>query len=61
MMDRLESALPPAAQKRVLRLLKDRGISRVLFGRGEPDPAVHDAFLELHEDGSWVWRELQTT
>lgn len=59
MMDRLESALPPLAQKRVLRLLKDRGISRVLFGRGEPDPTVHDAFLELHEDGSWVWRELQ--
>lgn len=58
MMDRLESTLPPEAQKRVLRLLKDRGISRVLFGRGEPDPAVHDAFLELHEDGSWVWKEL---
>ncbi|CAN5825277.1 ABC transporter ATP-binding protein/permease [soil metagenome] len=58
MMDRLESALPPEAQKRVLQLLAKRGISRVLFGRGAPDPTIHDAFLELHADGSWAWTEL---
>lgn len=58
MIDRLDSALSPDVQKRVLDLLSSRGISRVLFSRDDPDPTMHDAFLELREDGSWRWTEL---
>jgi putative ATP-binding cassette transporter len=58
LIDRLESALDPDARRRVLKLFGDRGIGRVVFGRGAPDPSVHDSFLDLREDGSWKWTEL---
>jgi vitamin B12/bleomycin/antimicrobial peptide transport system ATP-binding/permease protein len=55
---RLNSALTDDLRKRVLQLLTDRGITYVSFGEGEPLPGLHDAFLELNEDGSWNWKEL---
>lgn len=57
--DRLESALLPQAQQRVLRLMAGRGIGLVLFSRGKQDASMHDSLLELREDGSWNWRDLR--
>ena len=59
LMDRLESALAPEARRRVLGILAARGIGGVDIGRGLPDPSVHDSFLELRDDGSWLWSELE--
>lgn len=59
LMDRPDSALQPDAQKRVLRILNERGISSILFSRGSADPEVHDSFLELNYDGSWTWIDLK--
>ena len=59
LMDRLETALQPETQKRVLNVLAQRGISTVLFGRGAANASVHDSFLELREDGSWEWKDFR--
>ena len=57
-LDRLNSALTDDARRRVLRLLTEHGITYVSFGEGRPVPGLHDAFLELNDDGSWKWTEL---
>ena len=59
LMDRLETALQPETQKRVLNVLAQRGISTVLFGRGAANASLHDSFLELREDGSWEWKDFR--
>jgi putative ATP-binding cassette transporter len=59
LMDRMGSALSIAAKYRVHKLLAEREITRIQFSRNLPDPALHDANLELHEDGSWTWTELR--
>jgi putative ATP-binding cassette transporter len=59
LMDRMGSALSIAAKYRVHKLLAERGITRIQFSRNLPDPALHDASLDLHEDGSWTWTELR--
>lgn len=57
--DRLESSLSPEAHKRAMHLMAARGISCILFSRGKPDPSLHDACLELHDDGRWTWKVLR--
>lgn len=54
--DELESALNDADRRRVLDLLDASGITCVLFG-SPTDGTCSGACLELHGDGSWVWRE----
>ena len=59
MMDRPESSLGPELQQSVLEALAKRGIGRVVFGRGRPDPSLHDACLELLDHGKWKWNVLR--
>jgi putative ATP-binding cassette transporter len=58
-LDQLDSALSDAEYERVLTLLANHGITCISFGDHAPDPARHDACLELHDDGSWTWKELR--
>jgi vitamin B12/bleomycin/antimicrobial peptide transport system ATP-binding/permease protein len=55
LMDRMGTTLSLEAKYRVHRLLAARRITRIQFSRNKPDPALHDAALELHADGSWTW------
>jgi putative ATP-binding cassette transporter len=59
LMDRMGSALSITAKYRVHQVLADRGITRIQFSRNKPDPELHDASLEIQEDGSWTWAELR--
>ena len=58
-LEQLDSALSEAEEERVLKLLAGHGITCVSFGELAPDPARHDACLELKEDGSWTWTRLR--
>lgn len=55
--DALESALDESECQRVLELLTANGATCVLFGDSCADSRVRGACLELHEDGSWSWRD----
>ena len=57
-LDRLNSALTDDVRRRVLKLFTERGITYISFGEGKPLPGLHDASLELNDDGSWKWSEL---
>lgn len=57
--DNLGSALNASAQKQVLAVLAGRSITCVSFGEDAPDPALHDAGLELKNGGSWAWKDLR--
>jgi putative ATP-binding cassette transporter len=59
LMDRMGSALSAEAKARVHKLLAERGITRIQFSRNKPDPALHDACLDLNENGSWTWSRIQ--
>jgi putative ATP-binding cassette transporter len=58
-LDHLESALSDEARIHVLNLMAKHDITCVSISDGKPDPAVHDACLELREDGSWKWTDLR--
>lgn len=58
LMDRMGTALSFEAKYRTHRVLAARGITRIQFSRNQPDPALHNASLELHADGSWTWSEV---
>lgn len=55
--DELESALNDADRRRVLDLMAANGTTCVLFGGSPPGAGDQGACLELHDDGSWTWRE----
>jgi putative ATP-binding cassette transporter len=57
-LDHIESALNERLHPQVLAALASRGITCVSFGEDGPDPALHDAALEIKDDGSWKWTEL---
>lgn len=57
-LDQLDAAFSDTEHERVLKLLASHGITCVTFGEHTPDPARHDASLELEDDGSWKWMEL---
>ncbi|WP_051946094.1 SbmA/BacA-like family transporter [Verrucomicrobium sp. BvORR106] len=59
-LDHIESALGENHAEMALSALRARGITCVSFEESEPDPARHDAVLELHDDGSWKWIELRS-
>jgi putative ATP-binding cassette transporter len=56
-LDRPHSALTMEALKHVLHSMAKRGITCVSFDDGIPDREIHDACLELREDGTWKWSE----
>jgi putative ATP-binding cassette transporter len=58
LLDQLDAAFNDTEHERVLKLLASHGITCVTFGEHTPDPARHDACLELNDDGSWKWTEL---
>lgn len=57
-LDQLDAAFNDTEHERVLKLLASHGITCVTFGEHTPDPSRHDASLELEDDGSWKWLEL---
>jgi putative ATP-binding cassette transporter len=57
-LDHLEAAVNDRLHVQVLAALAARGITCVSFGEDGPDPALHDAALEIKDDGSWKWTEL---
>lgn len=57
-LDQLDAAFSDAEHERVLKVLAGHGITCVTFGEHTPDPVRHDACLELFDDGSWRWTDL---
>ncbi|MES2470233.1 MAG: SbmA/BacA-like family transporter [Verrucomicrobiota bacterium] len=55
--DELDSSLDEAGRQMVLDLLSRHHITCISFGSGGPPPSYQGASLELHDDGSWTWRE----
>jgi putative ATP-binding cassette transporter len=54
-LDHIESAVNDRLHPQVLAALAGRGITCISFGEDGPDPALHDAALEIRDDGSWTW------
>jgi putative ATP-binding cassette transporter len=58
LLDQADSTLAPTEHGRALKLLTRHGITCISFGNHAPDPSIHDSALELKEDGSWAWSDL---
>jgi putative ATP-binding cassette transporter len=60
-LDRLEAALAPDQEVKILRLLAERSIGYVTIGQRSDSAdlaALYDAVLECMDDGDWTWRVL---
>lgn len=60
-LDHIETSLGEHHAAMAFAALRARGITCISFEEREPDPARHDAVLELHEGGSWKWIELRSS
>lgn len=60
LVDHLESSFDQATERRVLRLMKRRGITCISFSSQLPDTACHDQCLELGDDGKWQLTDAAT-
>ncbi|OAI57413.1 hypothetical protein AYO49_02035 [Verrucomicrobiaceae bacterium SCGC AG-212-N21] len=58
-LDHFEGALNERLHPKVLQALAARDITCVSFGEDGPDPVLHDAALEIKDDGSWIWTDLR--
>jgi putative ATP-binding cassette transporter len=58
LLDQLDSTVGAVEQARILKFLARHDITCISFGMQAPDPALHDSSLELREDGSWTWTDL---
>jgi putative ATP-binding cassette transporter len=56
-LDHVESGVNERLHVQLLTALESRDITCISFGEEGPDAALHDASLEIKDDGSWVWRE----
>lgn len=58
-LDRLGSALKPAARRMVWEALRKRGITCIAFEEDGVDSTLHDDALVIQSDGSWQWEDLK--
>ena len=58
-LDQLDSALSEAEQRRVLELWRTVESPAFRSATAAQSRHLHDASLELREDGSWKWTDLR--
>jgi putative ATP-binding cassette transporter len=55
LLDRVEMTLGSEQLRRILRLLSERSITCINFGKAEDELDLYQAVLEYGEDGRWTW------
>jgi putative ATP-binding cassette transporter len=59
MLEHIDTAMGGECAHRVLKMLREAGISCVVLDGDHEHPRDYDAVLELSADGTWIWRRLE--